>query len=122
MAIVARCLASARAHGAAELIAYYEDIQQQQYECWERWSAPQPIPLIPKKRGRTKGHRDIPDDDLFWRMYEGRFKWFEGHPRARTMTQAQLLEAMNIYPTDDTSRVRRWCRQLKIDWKFFSQR
>jgi hypothetical protein len=120
MAITGRCLAHARAHGAADLVAYWENILRQQFELWQRWSPPEPP--AKKKRGRPKGHRDIPDDEFFWRMYEGRIKWFKDHPGATTMTQGQLLAAMNIHPTDDTSRVRRWCRQLRINWEFFSKR
>jgi hypothetical protein len=121
MAIVARCLADCRNHGASDLVVHWEEILQQQYRLWQHWSTPQPIPGTPKKRGRRKGHRDIPDDELFERMYEGRRRWFERHPQAKTMTQPQLLEAMNIY-AHDASRVRRWCRQLEITWEFFSQR
>jgi hypothetical protein len=36
MAITGRCVADSRAHGAEDLVAYWEDIQQQQYEHWRR--------------------------------------------------------------------------------------
>jgi hypothetical protein len=107
----------------ADIARYWEDILHAQFVLSRHWVPPYgPPPPTPKKRGRPRGHRDIPDDDLFIKMMNGKAQWFRDHPRATTMTQGQLLEAMNIYAPGDSTRVRHWCRRLYIKWENFSQR
>jgi hypothetical protein len=123
MAIAARALADARAHGESALVAHLENIIQEQFHLWQYWSPPKPPSPKPNaKRGRRRESYDISNEELCSQMENARKKWFTTHPHCLEMTQRELLEAMGFHPTTETRRVREWCQRLKISWDVFRRR
>jgi hypothetical protein len=122
--ITAHCIADCQMHGESHLAAHYQDILVQQHKIWLRLSDQplEPEPHPKPKRGRRKGTYDIPNDELFWQMFDARMRWFAKHPSCNELTQDELLEEMNCAPETDSKRVREWCTRLKISWTEFRRR